>query len=535
MSRLGRNVFGATAGILVACVLVAAFARSSQRSSGSTLTVGLLSEPATLNPVVATSNETKDIVWRLFLKLLDEKPDYLTFEPRLARAWEFSEDSLAVTFYLRDDVRWTDGTPVTAEDVRFTWQLQTDTLVAWRSRSLKQHITNAEVVDRNTVTFHFDQRYPYQLMDANDGVILPKHLLEKVPRDQLRDHPFGRNPVGNGPYKLGRWEPEQFIELVRNPDYYEAGKPAVGRVIYEFVPDMVTLMTRLKKGEIDLLESIPNDQVSGLAKSYPRLRIYSYPSREYWFVSWNSRDDLFNTAGVRRALTMAIDRREIIETLWGGRAGECKSPIHEGLWAFDGSIEPIPFDPDRARRELESLGWSDGGSDGVLEKDGRRFEFEMITNNSSQQRVDVATMVEAYLGKIGVKVNIHTMEFRAVVDRLFSFEYGSCVLGWGTATKPDITSHWHSSAIPPNGYNISSYDNPEVDDLIERARVELDRERARELWARVQRTVYEDQPFTFLLIPHEVTALDGRFCNVKPNAISFFYNLRDWRVAPDCD
>jgi peptide/nickel transport system substrate-binding protein len=535
MNRAGLFAVLGWSAVLAACVGMCACVPAAAGPAEKTLTVGLLSEPATLNPLSATSNETKDIVWCIFLKLLDEQPDYLNFAPRLARGWEFSPDSLTITFHLRDDVQWTDGVPVTAEDVRFTWQLHADTLVAWRSRSLKLHISDVEVEDPYTVAFHFDRRYPYQLMDANDGVILPRHLLQDAARDQLQQHPFGRAPVGNGPFELARWVPGQYIELVKNPDYYEEGKPQVDRVIFKFVPDMVTLMTQIKKGEIDLLESIPSDQVSDLKKHYPRLQIYSYPSRDYWYISWNLRRDLFADVRVRRALTMAIDRQEIIRTIWGGRASLCKSPIHSSLWAFDDAIEPIPFRADRARRELEELGWHDTDGDGVLDRDGRPFEFEMITNNSSQQRVDVATMAAAYLGKIGVKVDIRTVEFRAVVDKLFSFDYDSCVLGWGTATKPDITSHWHSSSIPPDGYNISSYRNPEVDDLIDRAKVELNRERARELWFRVQRLIYEDQPFTFLAIPDEVTALDRRFCGVKPNAISFLYNLRDWKVGEGCD
>jgi peptide/nickel transport system substrate-binding protein len=535
MSRVGQYAGRAGAVAAAACIVAVALLPLARGADERTLTVGVLSEPVTLNPLAATSSETKDIIWRIFLKLLDEKPDYLNFEPRLARSWSFSADSLTITFHLRDDVRWTDGTPVTAEDVRFTWQLQADTAIAWRSRSLKQHIRDVEVVDRHTVAFHFSRRYPYQLMDANDGVILPRHLLKDIPRDRLREHSFGRSPVGCGPYRLRRWEPEQYIELVKNDDYYEKGKPHVERVIFKFVPDMVTLITQLKKGEIDLLESIPGDQLPDLAQNYPRLRVYSYLSREYWYIAWNLRESPFSDARVRTALTMAIDRREIIRTLWGGQATVCTSPIHPALWAFDATIEEIPYDSDGARRALEDLGWRDRDGDGVLDKDGRPFEFELITNGSSQQRVDVATMVEAYLDKIGVRANIRTMEFRTVVDRLFAFDYDGCLLGWATATKPDITTHWHSSAIPPNGYNISGYQNPEVDRLIDEAKVELDRERARALWSRVQRVIYRDQPFTFLLIPYEVTALDGRFCGVEPNAISFFYNLRDWRVGADCE
>lgn len=533
MGRAGSRVRGAATRWVVVCLLAAVFHPVPAVSGESTLTVGLLSEPASLNPLVSTSSETNDIVWRLFLKLLDEHPDYQHFSPRLAESWEFDADSLTITFRLREDVRWTDGVPVTAHDVRFTWQLQVDTLVAWPGWRIKQHIHDVEVIDERTVAFHFSERYPHQLMDANDGVILPKHVLEGVPRKEIRSHPFGRAPVGNGPYRLARWEPEQYVELTRNPDYYEAGKPQVDRVVFRFVPDMVTLVTQLKKGEIDALESIPIDQLPGLTANYPDIKIYTYPSREYWYIAWNTGTELFAEAQTRRALTMAIDRREIIEVLWGGRAQECTSPIHPSLWAFDGGIEPIPFDPERAKRSLEQLGWKDRG--GVLEKDGRKFEFELITNHSYQRRVDVATMVEAYLEKIGVKVNLRTLEFQTVVEKLMTSDYEACVLGWETATKPDITNHWHSSSVPPNGYNISLYRNPRVDALIDAAKVELDRGRARELWSEVQRIIYQDQPFTFLLVPYEVNALHRRFCSVEPNAISFFYNLRDWRVGAGCE
>lgn len=524
---------------LVLCVVFAAaaslLAGGPADSGEDRLTVGLLSEPPTLNPLVVVSGETMDIVWQLYLKLLDEQPDYLNFRPRLAERYEFSEDSLSITFFLRDDVYWTDGEPVTAHDVRFTWELQVDTTVAWPSSSIKQHVSGVEVVDRLTAVFHFARRYPNQLMDANDGVILPKHLLEGVPRGELRTHAIGRNPVGNGPFKLGRWEPGQYMELVRNPGYFEKGKPYVERVIFKFVPDMVTLVTQLKKGEIDLLESIPPDDLPGLTAANPRLKIYTYPSRDYHYIAWNVGNELFSSPEVRRALTMAIDREEIIKTLYGGRAVQCKSPIHASLWAYDETIEAIPYDPTASRGALEDMGWRDTDGDGVLDKNGKPFEFELVTNHSAQLRVDIATMVEAYLKKIGVRANIRTLEFGTVVDKLLSSEFESCVFGWGTATKPDITNHWHSSAVPRSGLNISCYRNPEVDDLIDRAKVELDRNEARSLWSKVQRIIYEEQPFTFIAIPYEVNALDGRFCNVQPNAISFFYNLRDWRSGPACE
>jgi peptide/nickel transport system substrate-binding protein len=516
-------------------VLTSAIPATTRADAASTtLTVGLLSEPASLNPLTVTSAEARDIVERLFVKLLEEQADFLSFEPRLASQWSFSADSMAITFRLRDDVRWSDGEPVTAGDVRFTWELEMDTTVAWPGRNIKERIRDVEVVDDQTVVFHFTERYPYQLMDANDGVILPRHLLEDVPRSELRTHPFGRRPVGNGPYVVERWEAGRYLVLAANDGYY-GGAPAVDRVIFTFVPDMVALMTQLKKGEVDLLESAPADQLASLQEDYPQLKVYRYPSRRVDFIGWNTRHELFADAGVRRALTMAIDRDEIIATVWGGNARQATGPIPPVLWAHDDSIQPLPFDPRRATAALSEKGWVDRDGDGILDRDGRVFAFEIVTNNSNQSRVDICTMVQGYLGAIGIDVTIRTLDFSTFIGTVLDGGYDACVLQLKVATKLDLTDQWHSSAVPRNGYNVSFYQNPEVDRLIEQARVCLDPERGRELWSQVQRIIYRDQPFTFIAVPDEINVLHERFCNVRPNAISFFANLRQWRVAPDCD
>jgi peptide/nickel transport system substrate-binding protein len=181
--------------------------------SGGTLVVGITSEPGTLNPLVATAIQEHDIINMMFSKLLVEEADFLNFRPGLAERWSFSADSLSITFHLREGMVWQDGVPITAADVRFTWQLQTDTLIAWASRHLKDGIRDVDVVDDHTVVFHYGNRYPYQLKDANDGVILPRHVVENIPRETFHTSPFGRDPVGNGPFRLATWAPGQYIEL----------------------------------------------------------------------------------------------------------------------------------------------------------------------------------------------------------------------------------------------------------------------------------------------------------------------------------
>jgi len=503
---------------------------SAEQDQNESVVIGVLSDPATLNPLVATTTGERDIIERIFLKLLDEEDDFLHFRPRLAESWEFGEDGSTITFELRRDVAWADGAPCTARDVRFTWLLQTDTTIAWSGRDLKDRISDVEVIDDYTVRFHFTRRYPNQLMDANDGVIVPEHLLKGVPRDRFDTHPFGRRPVGNGPFELKEWASHQYIELVPNPNYYEKGKPRLRRVVFRIVPDELSQLTQLKAGEIDCMESIPSDAVAELEKNYKDIRMYKYPSRRVTYIAWNEKDPLFADREVRRALTMAIDRKAIIETLMNGMAVECTSPMSPLIWAYDASIEPLPFDPEEAARILRDRGWSDTDADGVLDKEGKPFEFEMITNHTSLLRVDIMTMAQAYLKEIGVKVDVRPLEWNHFIDKVKVSDFSSCVLGWGLGTKADLSQLWHSSSSAAGGYNRVYYHNAEVDSLIDLARNTLDTEKARQLWCRCQRIIYDDQPFTFIAIPYEINALHSRFRGVRASPISFFINLRDWYV-----
>ncbi len=362
-----------------------------------TLVVGTRAEPATLNPVAITASEGHQIAGLVFQKLLEEQDDFMSFQPQLAESWTTSADGLDVTFVLRADARWSDGTPVTADDVRFTWQVHTDTTVAWPSASIKSRIRDVEVRDARTAVFHFRERYLYQIMDANDGVILPRHLLGGVPRGGLKDAPFGRAPVGDGPYRVARWESGQYIELEANPSYYGA-PPAVTRVIFKFVPDAVTLVAQLKAREIDLLESVQPGDIASIRERRPDVVIHTMPSRRMSFIAWNeTRAHPSTTARAARARPSASTARSIIRTVWGGYASECTSPIVPLLWAFD----PVASRRCRSTRRAPghcsrsaATGTRDG--DGILDRDGKPLQIELLVNDA-QNRVDVVTLVQAQL------------------------------------------------------------------------------------------------------------------------------------------
>jgi peptide/nickel transport system substrate-binding protein len=203
------------------------------------------------------------------------------------------------------------------------------------------------------------------------------------------------------------------------------------------------------------------------------------------------------------------------------------------LWAFDASLKAMPFDPDGARAILAAQGYRDSDRDGVLDKDGKPFAIEIVVNDA-QSKIDVVTLVQAHLKRVGVRVEVRPMEYNAYIERVMAADYEGAFVDWKATTKVDLTGLFHTKSAPPKGYNFVSYSNSDVDRLIDDALTKKDAASARVLWNRVQYLIYDDQPYTFLAVQKELVAVDDRFCNVTPNAISVFANLSRWGVKPDC-
>ncbi len=286
----------------------------------------------------------------LFRVLMDELPDYEdgppSFEPQLAERYEFSEDRLELTFYLRDDVFWSDGVLVTADDVRWTWQAQVHPQVAWGFVEAKKWITDVEVVDPRTVTFHFSKAYAGQLQDATLGVVLPKHAWSKLPFEEWRQNNqwFIDHLVVNGPFTLESWEPQQRIVVRRNDHYFDPDLPKIDRVVFQLAPDDNSRMAMMRSKQAHMLEFVlPSDAAA--VEADPDLRLVSHIPRYFFFLQWNVSRPLFADKRVRQALTMGIDRQEIVDSVYYGYASVGHSVFPSNHWAHNKEIEPRPYDP----------------------------------------------------------------------------------------------------------------------------------------------------------------------------------------------
>ena len=480
--------------------------------------------------IVGGSSFNNAVVHRLFLSLVDEQDDFTdgppTFAPRLAKSWQFSDDRLQLTFELRDDVMWSDGVPVTAEDVRFTWQAHRSPEVAWTYSFVKEPINDVEVVDDHTVRFHFDRVSATQLLDANEGVILPRHVWSQLPFDQWRAQPewFQQNLVVNGPFDLVSFKLQQELELRANERYYEPGLPRFERVLFRHVRDPNNLVGQLTNGSLDFIHTL-NASEADRVDADKDLTLLDFETRQYTFVTWNTQRPQFADAEVRRALALAIDRQTIVDTIWYGYARVGSSPIVSSVWAHNRDIEPWPYDPERARTLLERNGWIDSDGDGVRDKDGVAFSFELTTTATNQERWDTAQMIAAQLKEVGIEARPRRIEFRTLNALNLEHDYDATIGAFLIDTSLDMSYSFHST---DGGYNYGQYSNPEVDRLTEIIRSASDLKQVEAELHQLQSIIHHDQPMLFLWEPRRILAHRSDLRNVNPNAISEYSRLREW-------
>ena len=469
-----------------------------------------------------------------FRVLMDERPDYQdgppSFEPQLAESYEFSDDRLALTFHMRDYIQWSDGVPVTAEDVRWTWQGQVHPEVAWGFAEAKKWITDVEVVDPHTVTFHFSKAYSGQLQDAVLGVILPKHAWSRLPFEEWRQNSewFRDNLVVNGPFTLESWEPQQRFVIRRNENYYEPGLPKVDRIVFQLVPEENSRLALLRSKQAHMMEFIhPAD--AGLIEADPDLRLLMHIPRFFFFLQWNVSRPLFADKRVRQALTMGIDRQEVVDSIYYGYASIGHSVFPSNHWAHNEDLEPWPYDPGRAREMLAEMGWVDTDGDGIVDRDGEPFSFELITNSESQIRIDLVVMLQEHLKRIGVDARIRAMEFNALLGPLSEHDFDVVMGGLAIDTSLNTEYFYHSTGID-GSYNWGMYSNPEMDRLIEEANSYIDPLEAKYLYDQLQEMLHEELPMTFLYEQRRLSATQKKLQGVEPNHVSSFYKMLNWRL-----
>ena len=503
-------------------------------SRGGTVVVGTLAGVENWNPYLTDTATSEDVLMILYPTLAVEQVDYRdhppTFAPGLAASWEFSDDGLTLTFHLKKDARWSDGVPVTSRDVVFSWMAQTSDEVGWGGMETKKSIASVNAIDPHTVVFRFTRTYPYQMMDANEGQIIPAHTWEQIPFSQWERIDWAAHALSAGPFKLASNSPQQQFILDRNPYYWRKGLPRLDRVVWRILPDQGNLLTQLKTGAIDFMEGIPPREAEHV-RGHPRLQLISFPDRSYAYVGWNLRRAPFNDLRVRQALTEGINRTAILDTELRGFGRPCVGPILSTMWAFNRNLKPARFDPAVARQLLADAGWKDRDGDGILDRNGQPLKFEIMTNAGNEVREDICLLIRDQLRTIGVGVTPRFVEWGSMLSQLEHGKFEAYVNAWREGTQVDLQPLWHSASPGVPTYNWGGYSNPEVDRLIDRARLTPTLAARKPMYDRIQALIAADLPYTFLYEGDRLDGLNVRVHNAVINDASPFFNIDEWYVS----
>ena len=468
------------------------------------LIISSIGDASFLNPVLAQDSASSEINGFVFNGLLKYDKD-LILVGDLAESWEVKEGPRPeITFTLRPGVRWHDGRPFTAEDVRFTYQTIMDEKTNTVRRSDYELVDRLEVLDARHLRVIYKEPFSPGLSSWTMGII-PRHLLAG---SDINTTPFNRRPVGTGPFKFAEWVSDEKIALTANPDYFE-GRPLLDRIIYRIIPETSLSEIELLTGGIDLFSTYPH-QYQRMSRD-PRLTLYRYPSLGYTYIGYNQNSFLFQDRRVRQALTMAINREEMITFILFGLGRQATGPFPGHLWYADPKVAPWPFDPERARRYLKEAGWEDRDGDGILEKDGKPFRFTLITNSGNEVRKDVGVLIQRYWRDLGIDVKLEMYEWSVFLKNFINpRHFDACILGWSLGVDPDAYNIWHSKQIK-DGFNFIGYQNPVADRLWEAGRREYQPDKRRQIYHQLQALLAEDQPYTFLFVSDALPALQRKF------------------------
>jgi peptide/nickel transport system substrate-binding protein len=487
--------------IAIPCEHVSSSLAAAARQDGGTLVRRLESDVQTFNPICRQNMSERYIAQYLFTPLV-----YLDAAkrpvPGLATSWSVSPDGQIYRFKLDPRATFSDRTRVRARDVVFTLEKIVDPASVAHDASDFRFLDRARtrVLDDTTVEIAFQVALATQMPRFAELFVVPEHVYG---RGNFRaDH--ADQPVGSGPYFFVRREHDR-ITLHRRDDYWRE-KPPIQRVIFHVLLDYTTAWNALKRGDIDesYIPSAAWDHERGDPVLVRRLTFWQFYTPEFTCVAWNLRHPILRDPRVRRALAMSVPIQTIVQHLYSGTARVITGPLTPDQDGYNHTVRPIPYGPEDAARLLAQAGWVHRNRDGILEKDGVPLRIVLLTPSASAR--PLAQAMQAELKKVGVQLEIDTMDFAVAAQRINQGNYDAACFSWTLDPDADLYSLFHSSQLPPNGRNVVFYANHEVDRLLEQARVEPNAARRRALCQRIHAILAEEQPYSFY---HQVTAKWG--------------------------
>ncbi len=545
--------------VLYFLALVAALCASCGKSSTDlrdvTAIVAISADVDSFSPVFANNEFAVQMLNNISPQMFDVSFNLMTgmmeYKPGLVRQWEITNEGREIKLFLRSDVRWQDGQRVTARDIKFAYQLYGDpALASPRSNFVENMLkTNGEfdvnksitIIDDSTLVFHFAQP-SYLILHYCNLYPIPEHQYRKYQLDDLRQQFIP--PLSAGPFKLGSRKPQAEIVLEKNLQSNLPSPSKLAIVVFRIIPELTTRIAELKQENVDLVAKLLPENVKDIQQSAPNIRLEKLPPMRYDYVGWANIDfaayrdskgkvvrphRLFGDKRVRQAMTYAINRRGMVESFLGP-AGEVAitdfSPIFR--WAVNSDLIAYPYNPERARQLLSMAGWTDSDNDGILDKNGIRFEFTLNYNTGNPLRERVATMIQQNLKEVGVSVRLASSEPNVLYQNIRERRYDAFIAGLAVDLEIDPAARWGDISSPSNYFGFS---HPQLVSLINTGIRQPTPKQAAPFWQNLQSIIHEEQPCTFLYWNKEVVGIHRRLQNTSLSALGVLDRMWEWTIG----
>ncbi|HPH03871.1 MAG TPA: ABC transporter substrate-binding protein [Spirochaetota bacterium] len=495
----------------------------------------LQGEPNYLNYVPYSSAYEAQAVGMIYTPLFEIDMNATNaLRPALATNITVSPDKRSLRVEMRQDAVWEDGRPVTAHDVEYTWRMILDPASGAQNKI-------SDLAEIESITVHNDWSFTAlwkkpqvnSMMTIAGMTPIPKHIWQGK---DMRDPTLNRHPVGNGPWKFLEWKTGRHISFVTNPRWWGDRKPFFTRVLFRIIPEEGSIMAALKKGTLDLVDSLRAitwlDFVREDAKTnFGRLRSIS---TSYGVIAWQQKGNpFFGDVLVRRAMTHCLDRASILKNIYRGVGQVQTGPFYRSSWAEDRSIAPLVYDPALAARLLDEAGWKLDPARKIRIKNGKEFRFEFLVTQGSENGRAIAVILQSELARIGVDMQVRTLEWSVFNKKLTAREFTAALFGWNNSVDCDVYDLWHSS-MQNDGLNHIGYANPEVDRLLMEARGTFEMPERIRIAHRIHRLIHDDQPYTFLIANELLGLHTARMRGVMTSirgAYSSWPGLVSWSAA----
>jgi len=481
----------------------------------STLHLSTSSNPARLNPLIATDSASSSIAGFIFNSLVKYDESGQKIIGDLAESYRFITPTL-IEFKLRRGVTWHDGKPFTAQDVLFTYELIKSPTTITPYASDFRVVKSVTAVDEYTLRVTYEKPY-FKALEIWMMGIVPYHLLKN--EKNIMGSNFNTHPIGTGPYVLKKLEFSKQIVLEANENYFEH-RPKIDRIVFHVISDPMTRFLMLKSGEIDIdsLEPMQFERQLG-SDFHKRFDVIEMASHSYTYLGFNLRLKKFKDPRVREALSLAIDRKELIDILFLGHGRVCTGPFLPGSKGFNDAINAPVLNSAKAKALLKAAGYDENNP----------LVFEIATSNSSALRPYAAEILQRQLARIGVRVTLKVMEWQAFLNTVvFPRKFEAVLLGWSLSLTPDPYMLWHSDSDVPGGFNLVGYHSAKTDRLIEQMEGSSDREKIALLQRRIFGQIVGDNPYLFLVIPNDISVHNRAITGVKATINGIWEDYIDW-------